>query len=63
MSFVDENKQKPFFLMWTTPLPHVSLQAPENGFNIMSRSLAMKNLIREKPDTGYAAIPMPLMRP
>ena len=54
MSFVDENKQKPFFLMWTTP---------KDGFNIMSRSLAMKSLIREKPDTGYAAIPMPLMRP
>lgn len=27
--FVDENKADPFFLMWTTPLPHVSLQAPE----------------------------------
>lgn len=27
--FVDENAGNPFFLMWTTPLPHVSLQAPE----------------------------------
>lgn len=29
MKFVDENQSRPFFLMWTTPLPHVSLQAPE----------------------------------
>lgn len=29
IQFVNHNKQKPFFLMWTTPLPHVSLQAPE----------------------------------
>lgn len=27
-SFVNENKDKPFFMMWTTPLPHVPLQAP-----------------------------------
>ena len=27
--FVEQNKEHPFFLMWTTPLPHVSLQAPE----------------------------------
>lgn len=29
MDFVDVNKANPFFLMWTTPMPHVSLQAPE----------------------------------
>ena len=29
ISFVGQNRKKPFFLMWTTPLPHVSLQAPE----------------------------------
>lgn len=29
MRFVESNKRKPFFVMWTTPLPHVSLQAPE----------------------------------
>lgn len=27
--FVEENKDSPFFLAWTTPLPHVPLQAPE----------------------------------
>lgn len=31
LKFVDKSKNetKPFFLMWTTPMPHVSLQAPE----------------------------------
>ena len=28
-SFVERSKDKPFFMMWTTPLPHVPLQAPE----------------------------------
>lgn len=27
--FVDENKNRPFFLYWATPMPHVSLQAPQ----------------------------------
>ena len=25
IQFVDQNKEQPFFLLWTTPLPHVSL--------------------------------------
>lgn len=28
MDFVEHHKNRPFFVMWTTPLPHVSLQAP-----------------------------------
>ena len=27
--FVDTNKEKPFFLYWATPIPHVALQAPQ----------------------------------
>lgn len=27
--FVDQNAERPFFLMWTTPLPHSPLQAPQ----------------------------------
>ncbi len=30
LSFVDENKNTPFFLYWATPIPHVSLQAPQS---------------------------------
>lgn len=29
LSFVDKNKKNPFLLMWTTPIPHVPLQAPK----------------------------------
>jgi arylsulfatase len=29
LKFVESNKDSPFFLAWTTPLPHVALQAPE----------------------------------
>lgn len=29
LKFVEQQKDKPFFLAWTTPLPHVPLQAPE----------------------------------
>ncbi len=29
LNFVDDSKQDPFFLFWTTPIPHVPLQAPE----------------------------------
>ncbi len=29
LSFVEESKDRPFALFWTTPLPHMPLQAPE----------------------------------
>lgn len=27
--FIDDNADKPFFLMWTTPIPHSPMQAPQ----------------------------------
>ncbi len=30
VGFVEENQQRPFFLMWTTTIPHVALQAPDS---------------------------------
>lgn len=27
--FVDDNKERPFFMYWATPIPHVALQAPQ----------------------------------
>lgn len=33
LQFIDSSKDKPFFLTWTTPLPHVPLQAPERWVN------------------------------
>ena len=29
LNFIDLTKDNPFVLFWTTPLPHVPLQAPE----------------------------------
>lgn len=29
LKFIDENKDNPFFIWWTTPIPHVPLQAPK----------------------------------
>lgn len=47
MNFVGENKDRPFFLMWTTPLPHVSLQAPEQWVDYY-----VKKFGDEEPYTG-----------
>ena len=47
LQFVDNNKQKPFFLMWTTPLPHVSLQAPQHWVDYY-----VKKFGDEKPYVG-----------
>lgn len=33
LKFLEANKDNPFFLWWTTPLPHVALQAPEKWVN------------------------------
>lgn len=30
IGFIEANKDKPFFMWWTTPMPHVSLQAPKD---------------------------------
>lgn len=30
LEFITANKNRPFFVWWTTPLPHVSLQAPQD---------------------------------
>ncbi|WP_336616920.1 arylsulfatase [Bacteroides acidifaciens] len=49
ITFVDENRKTPFFLMWTTPLPHVSLQAPERWVEYY-----VKKFGDEKPYTGTA---------
>ena len=47
LNFVDNNKEKPFFLMWTTPLPHVSLQAPRRWVDYY-----IKKFGDEKPYLG-----------
>jgi hypothetical protein len=45
LNFIDKNVDKPFFLFYTTPLPHVSLQAPKKWVDYYHKNLAMKNHI------------------
>ncbi|MCQ0110053.1 arylsulfatase [Zhouia amylolytica] len=33
LSFINQNKDQPFFMYWATPLPHVALQAPARWVN------------------------------
>ena len=51
IKFVEGNKNKPFFLFWSTILPHVALQAPERWVNYY-----VKKFGTEEPylgDRGY----------
>jgi arylsulfatase len=45
--FVMENKEKPFFLFWTTPIPHAAIQAPQRWVDYY-----VKKFGDEKPYTG-----------
>lgn len=45
--FVKENKAKPFFLFWATPIPHAAIQAPPRWVDYY-----VKKFGDEKPYTG-----------
>ena len=45
--FVEENKKKPFFLYWASPIPHVPLQAPKRWVDHYVRKFG-----DEEPYTG-----------
>ena len=49
MAFVDKHRDQPFFAMWTTPLPHVSLQAPQEWVDYY-----VKKFGDEEPYVGKA---------
>lgn len=52
IGFVNENKDKPFFLMWTTPLPHSPMQAPQKWVDYY-----VKKFGDEKPIEGKGYYP------
>lgn len=64
IGFVENNKKEPFFLMWTTPMPHVSLQAPQKWidhykkkFNENEPYLGKKGYLPTRyPHATYAAM-------
>lgn len=45
--FVKENKNRPFFLFWATPIPHVAIQAPKRWIDYY-----LKKFGDEKPYIG-----------
>lgn len=47
IDFIDSNKDKPIFMYWATPIPHVPLQAPDNWINYYTGKLG-----DEEPYTG-----------
>lgn len=49
LDFVERNKKQPFFLAWTTPLPHVPLQVPDKWINYYREKFG-----DEEPYTGNA---------
>jgi arylsulfatase len=65
-SFVDANKEHPFFLYWATPIPHVPIQAPKkwvdyyiDKFEDETPYKAGKGLgyfPHKNPHAGYAAM-------
>lgn len=55
LEFIKKNKDTPFFLWYTTPIPHASLQVPDSMLNLY------KGKFKETPykGGGYAAQPYP----
>lgn len=52
LQFIDKNKEKPFFLYYPTPLPHVSLQAPKKWVDYYHEKFG-----DEKPFLGGSYFP------
>ena len=48
-NFISENKDKPFFFYWATPLPHVALQAPKKWVDYYHKKFG-----EEEPYLGQA---------
>ena len=63
LRFVRENKDRPFFLYYPSPIPHVSIQVPEKRLDEYPREWDEKHYLGQKaylphprPRAGYAAM-------
>ena len=63
LTFIGENKDRPFFLYYPTPVPHVSLQAPDDSVNAYKGKWPEKAYLGQKaylphatPRAAYAAM-------
>lgn len=62
LSFVEANREEPFFLYWATPIPHVSLQVPEESvepYKGLWEETPFKGRYRKKSGMGYTGHPTP----
>ena len=57
LNFIDENKEKSFFLYYASPLPHVPLQAPKRWVEYYQKKFGP-----EKPYMGKSYFPNPTPR-
>lgn len=58
LEFVNANKERPFFLMWTTPIPHSPMQAPDADVQYYVRKFGDEQPIEGK---GYFPDVMPTL--
>lgn len=63
LEFVNTNRERPFFLMWTTPIPHSPMQAPDEEVQYYVRKFGDEEPIEGKgyfpsrwPHATYAAM-------
>lgn len=63
IQFVDRNKDEPFFLYFATPVPHVSIQVPQDSYDEYAGTLDDEPYLGQKsylphpqPRAGYAAM-------
>lgn len=63
LGFIEENKDKPFFLYYATPIPHVSIQVPQEDYEQYKDTFDDTPYLGEKgylphpqPRAGYAAM-------
>ena len=63
LDFIDDNKDKPFFLYYATPIPHVSIQVPQEDYEQYKGTFDDTPYLGEKgylphpqPRAGYAAM-------
>ncbi len=62
--FVKDNKRKPFFLYWATPIPHVALQAPKEWVSYYKKKFGTETpylgeksyFPHQNPRAAYAAM-------
>jgi arylsulfatase len=63
-NFVDRNKDRPFFLYWASPIPHVALQAPQKWVDYYKQKFGEENpylgemgyFPHQNPRAAYAAM-------